>query len=358
MRTETRFLTARLLNQQLAAPRFTSAGELVRFFGAIQGQDYFGGLWAVGQRLEPASEADVEGAIAARSIVRTWPMRGTLHFVPAEDVRWMLALLTPRVIRLSAGRYRQLELDEKVFRRARTILVRALRGGRQLTRPEMYATLEKGGVRVADQRGFHILGHLAQQGVLCYGPRQGRQPTVVLLDEWVPPEKPIPREQALATLATRYFTSHGPATLQDFAWWSGLLMKEAASAIEAAGKALAEETHDGRRCWSGSSTPAGRSRERAWLLPPWDEYLVAYQDRRAMVDDDTIDRLKTIGSPVVLVDGRVRGYWKRVTTPKGMRVSLELATPLTPAERRAVKKAVLRYGRFLGKPAEIAERQT
>jgi hypothetical protein len=327
--------------------------------GAVQCQDFPGGLWAVGQRLVGASAADVESALAARRIVRTWPMRGTLHFVPAEDVRWMLALLTPRVIARSAGRYRQLELDEAVFRRARTVLVRALRGGRCLTRPEMYAVLERAGIRAGEQRGLHIFGHLAQQGLLCHGARQGRQPTVVLLDEWVPPAMAIPRERALALLATRYFTSHGPATLQDFAWWTGLLMKDAASAIDAARPSLVEEAHDGQHVFSSADAPrAGWRAPQAALLPPWDEYVVAYQDRRAVVDDDTIDRLKTVGSAVLLVDGRVRGFWKRAASARGVRVSLELAAPLSAAERRAVDKALRRYGRFLGQPAELAERPT
>lgn len=179
-------------------------------------------VWAVGLRTRNASENEIEQAIANRSIVRTWPMRGTLHFVAADDVRWMLALLTPRVIAGSASRWKQLELDEATFARSRKTIVRALQGGKQLEREEMYQVLESARISTAGQRGIHILGRLAQEGAICFGARAGKQHTFVLLDEWVPNSKRMERDAALAELAQRYFTSHGPATLQDFVWWSGL----------------------------------------------------------------------------------------------------------------------------------------
>lgn len=349
----------RLVNQQITWPRVTTPAGLLRWMGAVQAQDYLGSLWAVGLRLPGAVEADIEKAITDRTIVRTWPMRGTLHYAPAADVRWMLRLLTPRVVAGCAGRYRQLGLDDAAFTRSRKILVRALRGGRMLTRGEAYAALERGGVSPAGQRGIHILGHLAQQGVLCFGPRAraGRQPTFVLLDEWLPSAKELPRAQALSTLAERYFTSHGPATVQDFAWWSGLLLRDAQKAIEAAGSKLHHETHDGRRCWlaaGGRSAPAKSKRPTAVLLPPWDEYLVAYKDRAATIDPRVGDRnrLQVVGSSLIVIDGRVRGSWRRTLMPRTVRVSLDFWTPVTKEERRAAGKAAARYARFLGREVE------
>jgi len=161
-------------------PAFTDPADLVRWMGAVQAQDYMGSLWGVGLRLHGASEADVEASIAAGAIVRTWPMRGTLHYVPAEDARWMLRLLAPRVVAGAAGRYRQLGLDAAAFARSRTVLTRALRGGRRLTRGAAYETLARGGVSTEGERGIHILGRLAQEAVLCVGPRDGRQQTFAL----------------------------------------------------------------------------------------------------------------------------------------------------------------------------------
>lgn len=309
--------------------------------GAVQAQDYPGSLWAVGQRLKGATESTIEDAIADRSIVRTWPMRGTLHFVSARDVRWMLRLLTPRVLAGLKWRIRQLELDAPALARARRILEIALRGGRRLTRPAAYAALQAGGVSPAGQRGIHVLAHLALEGVLCFGPREARQPTFVLLEEWVPAGPEVPREVAMARLAERYLASHAPATVQDFAWWSGLTVKDAQQAMAAARPA-----------------PAVRSRAAAapgaHLLPPWDEYLVAYRDRSAAYGPAAARRnpLGVLGNSLVVIDGRVRGAWRRSLSPARVQVQLQLWDRATAAERDAVHRAVQRYARFLGREIE------
>jgi winged helix DNA-binding protein len=347
----------RLFNQQITGPRTTSAAALVRWMGAVQAQDYLGALWAVGLRLVSAVEADIEEAVAARTIVRTWPMRGTLHYVPGADVRWMLRLLTPRVIARSAGRYRELALDAAVLRRSAKILARALEGG-PLTRAETYDALRQGGVSPDGQRGVHILGHLAQHGLVCLGPRKGKQPTFVLLEQWLPPSPDLPREHALATLAQRYFASHGPATLHDFAWWAGLLRKDAQEAILATGSRLVSERHDGRLLfWSAETRPAPKSaRAAAVLLPPWDEYVVAYKDRAAALDPPArpADRVSGVGNSLVVIDGRVRGSWRRARTGSTVRVTVDYGTEVTREERRAVAEAAARYGRFLGRPLQVA----
>ena len=342
----------RLVNQQIARPRLSSVPELVRWMGAIQAQDYRGGLWATGLRLDGADAADVETAIAKRQIVRTWPMRGTLHFVPAEDARWMLRLLTPRVVTGAAGRYRALELDESAFAKSARLLVRALEGGRSLTRPAAYAVLERGGISTAAMRGLHVLFHLSHLGLICQGPRRERQPTFVLLEEWIRKSKSPTREDALATVATRYFSSHGPATLPDFVWWSGLRVMDARLAIAAAGARLREEAWDGRKWWSGPRARARRARRgEAVLLPPWDEYVVAYKDREAAtghLSRRARQRLKTVSSSLVVIDGRVRGAWKLVAERGAARIVPEYWTAVSAADRRAVGEAARRYGRFFG----------
>src|SRR5256885_2598901 len=187
----------RLRNQQIAQQDFRTPTEVVSHLGAIQAQDYAGGKWAIGLRLSNATEADIEGAIAERTMVRTWPMRGTLHFVPAGDVRWMLALMASRVVTGNAGRYRQLELNERVFDAARSVLVKALSGGKELTRQTIYRLLEQSGIKLegggrldsGQIRGLHILAYHAQTGLICYGRLQGKQPAFALLDEWVPPAR-------------------------------------------------------------------------------------------------------------------------------------------------------------------------
>ncbi|HZJ70661.1 MAG TPA: winged helix DNA-binding domain-containing protein, partial [Planctomycetota bacterium] len=273
----------------------------------------------------------------------TWPMRGTLHYVAAEDARWMLRLLAPRVVQRAASRYRQLELDTAAFTRSRRILEKALRGGKCFTRPEAYARLEKGGVKTGEQRGIHILGWLAMQRHLCFGPRRGKQPTFTLLEEWLPPADDPPRDEALGRLAARYFQSHAPATASDFAWWTGLPLGEARRALDVAGIA--------------PDAPARGARERVpaplvALLPPWDEYLVAYRDR-----GDAFGHLPAganpIGIPVLVVDGRVQGAWTRRVTPSTVHLDVQPWAPLGVRERRALARAAARYARFAGRELDL-----
>jgi hypothetical protein len=326
----------RLRNQHLVGPRLRSAADLVRAFGAVQGQDYLGSLWAIGQRLASATERDVEQAIEDGRIVRTWPMRGTLHWVAAEDVRWMLRLLAPRVIARSARRYQQLELTAADLARSRRLLSKALEDRSPLTRREAYDVLARGGVSPAGQRGIHVLAHLAQESLLCFGPRRGKQPTFVLLDAWVPKGRTLEGEDAVVELARRYAASHGPATVHDFAWWSGLPMDQA------------------RAGWAAVAVPRpsrAKTPPQAALLPPWDEYVVAYRDR-----DDTMGHLPAqarevryaSGLSLVVVDGLVSGTWRRTLRPRAVEIAWTSWTELTTAQRRRVEQAADRYRTFLG----------
>ena len=229
-----RITLERLRTQRLAGAGFSTPADVVRWFGAVQAQDYPGALWAVGLRTAGATEADVEQAVAARAIVRTWPLRGTLHFVAPEDVRWMLTHFAPRTIARAALRFRQLELDERTFARAAAVFVKALHGGRAVSRPRLYELLERAGIATRDNRGLHILWRCAHDRLICFGAREGKQQTFALLDEWVPPARTLDRNEALGELARRYFTSHGPATLADFTWWSGLSAADARAALASA----------------------------------------------------------------------------------------------------------------------------
>ena len=348
----------RLRNQCLAGTPFETPGDVVHWLGAVQAQDYFGALWAVGLRLQNATEADVEQAIAAKAIVRTWPMRGTLHFLASQDVRWMLALLTPRMTAQSGSRHRQLELSEAVFSRSRDHIVQALRGGKQFTRAEMYQVLEQGKIATTDQRGMHILGHLAQTGLICFGPRRGKQHTFTLLDEWVPPAGPIPREEALAKLASRYFRSHGPATLHDFAWWSGLSVGDAKAGIDSARSRLIQDVVDGTSYWLSDAAHAGKTTKPInHLLPAFDEYTVAYKDRSAILNPRYAKRLNAGGgmlNPVIVVDAEVVGTWKRSRKGKSVVVAANPFGAL-PEAGSVLAGAAKRYGRFLQTPVSFTQ---
>lgn len=346
----------RLRNQRIAGARFDKPGDVVAWMGAVQAQDYLGALWALGLRTKSAREEAVEKAIADRTVVRTWPMRGTLHFVAPADIRWMLALLAPRAIAGQRGRHRQLELDQAAFDRSRDFLTRALEGGRQLTRDALYDILEASGVSTAGQRGIHILARLAQEGLLCFAARQGKQQTFALLEEWVPAARKLERDEALAELAGRYFTSHGPATVQDFTWWSGLTVADARTGIELAGSHLERETINSQDYWLAAAEPAARPESStAWLLPPFDEYTVAYKDRSAVLDPAQGGVISGNGIfyPVVILDGRVAGTWKRVFKKGTVVIILSPFAPLKKKEREAVAAAAERYGAFHGLPTVV-----
>ena len=353
-------LRRRLENQALTRAGFRKPEDVVAWFGAVQAQDYLGSLWALGLRTKDATEAGVEAAEARRAIVRTWPMRGTLHFVAAADVRWMTQLLAPRVIARNAARIRrEVDVDTRVIARCRDIVTRALEGGRRLERSAIYAAFEARRIRTDRSRGLHIVGWLAMEGTLCLAGRSGKQHTFTLLEEWIPPAARLERDAALAELATRYFSSHGPATIEDFTWWAGMTVKDAETALEAASPRLAREAIGDREYFWGIARPpfATRSRDklapRVKLLPGFDEYTVAYADRALLLARGK--RMRTMGllSPVVVVDGQVAGTWKRSFEKESVKLAVKLLRPLTRAEKLGFGTAAQEFGEYLDRPVTL-----
>ena len=346
----------RLVNQGLVQPGFKSPAEVVHWMGALQAQDYLGSLWAIGIRMPGATEKSIERAIEARAIVRTWPMRGTIHFVPAEDARWMVRLMGPRVATRIQSIYRKAGLDKKVFAHSQDVVIRALEGGERRTRKDLYAQLEAEGIATGDGRGLQIIGHLARQGLICFGPRHGRQSTFTLLDEWVPQARNLEGEEALAEMALRYFRSHGPATIRDFVWWTGLLVSEAQIGIEAVKPQLLEETIDGITYWS-AETRFGEpeSSPDLFMLPSYDEYLVSYKDRSAALDPQYKWLMKAENHlrSTIVIDGQVIGNWKRTFKKGTVKIEARLARDLSTSEHQRYEEVVRCYAEFLGKPAEL-----
>ena len=348
----------RLAAQRITAPAGTTPQDVVAALGAMQAQDYRSALWAVGLRLPGASAAGVEAALAGAAIVRTWALRGTLHFLAAADVRWILGLLAPRVIAGGAYRLRQLEIDERVLGQSRDVLTQALAGAGLLARSELMKVLEAAGISTGGQRGTFILWHLSLEGLLCQGTGMGRQGTLALLDERVPKAEAMDREEALAALALRYFSGHGPATLRDFTWWSGLTASEARAGTELAKSRLASQTVGEATYWmaaAGAVTPPPAP--AVCLLPGFDEFILGYADRQLTVDAAAVRLIIPPGGglflPAVMVDGRVVGTWR--LGGKTRAAAVDLFAPLTAAASRALNKALAEYDAFLTGPAALAE---
>jgi DNA glycosylase AlkZ-like len=349
----------RLTNQHVASPTLKDPAAVVSWLGAVQAQDYLGGLWAVGLRTRDATARQVERALARGAILRTWPMRGTLHIVAAKDARWMLDLLAGRVIKGTAGRRRELEIDAGVVSRSRKLVVKALEGGRQVTRSGLYDLLEAAGIATRDGRGLHILMGFALEGLICFAAREGKQQTFALLAEWAPGAGILPRDEALGELARRYFTSHGPATWRDFAWWSGLRAADAREAIQLARTHLTREIVDDGEFWHvpSSRRAAESTLTAAHLLPPFDEFTVAYKDRSAALHPHDAGYAQSGGmiSPVIVINGRVVGTWKRMTGTGTVNVAATFFRTCTLDQHRLVSHASNRYGRFLGLTPALSE---
>lgn len=350
----TEFVRHRLRSHRLDGTAFAQPSEVVAWFGAMQAQDYPHARWAVGLRCAGATDISVRRAIADRSIIRTWAMRGTLQLVAAQDARWLVELVGPRLAaRAAAGDVRRFGLDDAEFARAVKVLEKALRGA-PLTRADALAALERHAVSTAGQRGYHILARAALSGHVCLGPMRGKQDTFVLLDEWLPPVRPVPRDAALAELALRYFRSHGPATLRDFAWWSGLTANEARAGLAGAESRLIREAFGGAAHWLSDDAPHARATSPgALLLPGFDEYVLGYADRGAVLGH--IEKAEVIHSngvfrPTIVVDGRVVGTWTRQSQAGRLAVTPALHAPVTRRAQRAIVAAAAAYKRFMEAP--------
>jgi hypothetical protein len=348
----------RLYNQRIFQGRFELPSQAVAWFGAMQAQDYSSAKWAVGLRCYGATDATIEQAIVDKTIVRAWLMRGTLQVVAASDVHWMLALLAPRIIANSARRHQQLELDDATFAHSYEMLTRVLQGGKRLTRSEVMLVLEQAGISTSGQRGYHIVRQAGLEGLICFGPIQDKQQTFVLLDEWVPHGRKMERDEALGELAGRYFGSHGPATLQDFVWWSGLPVVDARAGLDTAKTRLHQETIDGQTYWMipNNAIPKAPS-PTAYLLPAYDEYYLGYKARDAVLDP-TYDKQEVssggVFRPMIVIDGQVVGIWKPTLKEDSVIITPSPFTSLTQAENQALLAAANQYGAFLGLSAVLA----
>ncbi|SFE60801.1 Winged helix DNA-binding domain-containing protein [Paenibacillus algorifonticola] len=331
----------RLQNQGVSSVESNwSPSQVVQQLGAVQAQDYMQAMWAIGLRSPGATLSKVEQSIKGREMVLTWTQRGTIHFVPTEDVLWRLSLAAPRLLQQSKRRREQLELDDSTLERSESLIRNMLQGGAQVTRGELLEQLERAGIRTDSQRGYHILWHSAYKGLICFGPISGKQQTFVLLDEWATDAQKLTREDALAKLALRYFNAHGPATVHDFAWWTGMTLADAREGLEAIKGKLDTERMDGSDYWMGKQTDGAWTGQRkeehskeeqqqgkasaVYLLPGFDEYILGYKERGAVLKPEIAPRIvpgnNGVFLPMVVVNGQVVGTWKRTVKKKGIDV--------------------------------------
>ena len=327
--------------------------------GAVQAQDYPGARWALGMRAPHLRDADIEAEFDAGAIVRTHVMRPTWHFVAPADIRWLLALTAPRVRRTMGYYHHHFDLDAKTIAKSLRTIGRAL-AGRFLTRAEISTMLKRAGIEATGQRLAHIVVEAELDALVISGPRRGKQLTYALMEERVPPAPGLDREAALAELVRRYFTSHGPATVKDFAWWSGLTVKDTKEGLALAGDSVEHVAVDGLDCWTAAGALAGRAVKRpaaphVMLLSNYDEFGIAYRDRgfTPILTRPASLRESYAFPHQLMIDGAWVGAWQRVPGARGVGVDVLPYRALTKDEQRAIAAVAKRYTAFLGMPVAL-----
>ena len=336
---------------------------MVRHLLAVQSQDYAGAKWALGQRVAGVTDTDIDRAFDAGEILRTHVLRPTWHFVAPEDLRWLLALTAPRVHQANGYQYRLLEIDDELVAGAAAVFRRVLGGSGAKTREELGQDLDAAGIEAAGLRLGYLIAHAELEAIVCSGPRKGRRQTYALVDERVPPAPPRAREEALAELARRYIEGHGPAQAIDLAWWSGLSVRDARTALALASPPLMRETVSGREFWfapdaSATEAPAAAlptASPVVHLLPNYDELLIAFRDRSDAMDPQLPPPARVaaeILNHLIVRDGLGVGGWRRKDEGRAIRVELNPLVALDEAERDALRGALDKLSAFLARPVE------
>jgi hypothetical protein len=349
----------RLRNSRLTGTGFTTPEEAVGWHVAMQAQDYGPAKWSIGQRSKGLTDRDLDEALAAGSIVRTHVLRPTWHFVARDDLRWLMALSGPRVQQGNAGRYRELGLDARIRARVEKVIVSALDGGNRLTRKELAAVLDDAGIDRSGQRMPYFLSHCELEAVIGSGGLSGKQQTYALLDERVPAGGRFDRDEALVELVRRYITSHGPATVKDMSWWSGLTMADLRKGLELLGDEVRSETVGGMLLWSLASEDAAPPSVRgAHLLQTYDELVVGFTESRFFGNPGGEKARaawgdRTFPSGLLLLNGLIGGHWRRTIERQSIRVEVHLYEEPKRGATRAVEAAAEDLGLFFDLPVSL-----
>jgi len=337
-----------MAEQRLAGEPFATPAEAVAHLGAVQAQEYAEAKWSLAERVAGCTDADVEDAFSRGEILRTHVLRPTWHFVTPADLRWMLRLTAPRVHAFNRYWYAQVGLDDATIERSKEVIASTLADGEPRTRRELGAALEAAGVdEPKGGRLAHIAMYAELDGLVCSGPRRGKQHTYALLDHRAPGARELDGDEALAELTRRYFTSHGPATVKDFAWWSGLKVTDVRRGLDLVADGLAKDEDEDGVAWYSAPAPAAGEVRGGHLIPMYDELGVAYKDlRMVLAAEGTVER-------PILVDGLCVGSWKRTLGRGSVVVEAALFTRLDEDGERALNAAVARFGEFLGLEATL-----
>ncbi len=346
----------RLANQQIASSTFKSPEEIVNWMGCIQAQDYAGAKWAIGCRIKGITDANIEHLINEGKILRTHIMRPTWHLVLPDDIHWILKLTAPKIKALYKGYHQKLGIDQDILKRSKTIITHALDENGKMTRAELTLLLKKEKVSTADGRISFLLMDAELDGLICCAGKLGNQFAYTLLNEEGSNAKLFNRDEAIAALTKRYFLSRGPATIYDFSWWSGLSITDAKKGIELNKELLKHEIVNGNTYWLSINQERTTSGENSvYVLPPFDEYAVAYKDRSDVLGQEFYSEAVFGLKPIIISDGQITGTWKSAVRKDGISINTSLFAPACRLSAKAIAPAYKRYGEFMGK--SIVEQQ-
>lgn len=342
----------RMASQQLANPLFDDPHKLVTWMGALQAQDYKMVKWALGIRLKSANLPTIENALRKGEILRTHIMRPTWHLVAAEDIRWMLKLSAQRIKQAndSFAKGQQIDITEALYTRSNRLLEKILEGNNHLTKQEIGQEFSKAGIASDTPYMNRFMVRAEIEGIICSGIDKGNKPTYALLDERVSPLPALHKDEALACLATRYFRSHSPASLQDFAWWSGLPVTEAKQAIRFIETELIADRFASQNLYIHSSCQDCPSTDIFHFLPAYDEYLISYKDRTASLLPEHSDKAYTnygLFFPIILHNGRIIGNWNRKASGKGFTIKTSFFTNEPVIPQSLIQLAEAKYKQFI-----------
>lgn len=352
--TQTDIARCRLASQQLLTTNYKTAPDMVAYMAAVQGQEYGPAKWGLGLRLPHLDEQAIEKDLTDGKILRTHLLRPTWHLVAAQDIRWLLMLTGPRIMALNQSYYKKANLTAADFKKSYDILTKMLEGGKQRTREEIKAELARHQFPADSTRMICLMMQAELDGLICSGAKKDKQFTYALLEERAPKAASKTREEALAELAHRYFTSRGPATLRDFSVWSGLNLTDCRKGLQMVESQFQSETVGSEMYYFSESIRDQKSSHRLFLLPIYDEMIIGYKNREALLQDVSKSGLKidVVFDNMIIFDGQVIGSWKRTIKPKHIEVTARFLQPPGSKQQKAFDQCLARYETFHGLPLQ------
>jgi Winged helix DNA-binding domain len=347
----------RLTSQQITGSQFNKAKDLVSWMGAIQAQDFNMAKWAVGVRLHDSTDKTIESAIDSGEIIRIHVLRPTWHFVSPEDIHWMLDLTANQIKSSMKSRDKALELTDKVYSKSNAVIAKTLQDEDHSLREDLVLALNRANIKTDNNRTSHLMVRAELDGIVCSGKLKNNKQTYTLLTNRVSKTKKLTKDEALGTLALKYFTSHCPATLQDFIWWSGLSTSDSRKALEMVKSNFIPETIGKYTYWLTHSFSVSKTRnDLINFLPAYDEFIISYKDRSAsLMNEDTKKAVSSNGifRPVILINGMVAGLWKRTIKKDKILLETELFRSSVKISKTSIDNAVHTYAQFQNKKVEL-----